>query len=147
PIPLLIGGYVDRVLKRAATNGDGWLTYFYRPEHFKTSWDKIRGYAKEAGKDPDKLLNASQLPIMFGKSREAVHDDTLDWLNKEWTFPEHSDCIRDSIMMGSLYQCVEQLLVHLAVGVRKIIVVPCKLLPVQVLLILTTTKKGMQPAG
>src|SRR5215210_8515025 len=25
-IPILIGGYVDRVLKRAATAGDGWLT-------------------------------------------------------------------------------------------------------------------------
>ena len=27
--PILIGGYVDRVLKRAAVAGDGWLTYFY----------------------------------------------------------------------------------------------------------------------
>ena len=33
--PILIGGYVDRVLKRAATVGDGWLTYFYRPESFR----------------------------------------------------------------------------------------------------------------
>ena len=30
--PILIGGYVDGVLKRAATTGDGWLTYFYRPK-------------------------------------------------------------------------------------------------------------------
>src|SRR5205814_9194240 len=27
--PILIGGYVDAVLKRAATKGDGWLTYYY----------------------------------------------------------------------------------------------------------------------
>ena len=40
-IPLLIGGYADPVLKRAALNGDGWLTYFYRPADFKKSWDKI----------------------------------------------------------------------------------------------------------
>jgi alkanesulfonate monooxygenase len=70
--PILIGGYVDRVLKRAAVDGDGWLTYFYRPDSFAKSWDKIRGFAKEAGKDPDKLLNASQLPIYVGKSRQAV---------------------------------------------------------------------------
>src|SRR3982075_2144341 len=44
--PILIGGYVDRVLKRAAVGGDGWLTYFYRPESFATSWAKIRGFAK-----------------------------------------------------------------------------------------------------
>ena len=33
--PILIGGYVDRVLKRAAVDGDGWLTYFYRPEELR----------------------------------------------------------------------------------------------------------------
>jgi alkanesulfonate monooxygenase len=53
--PILIGGYVDRVLKRAALSGDGWLTYFYRPESFATSWQKIRSFAKEGGKDPAKM--------------------------------------------------------------------------------------------
>ena len=33
--PILIGGYVDRVLKRAAIDGDGWLTYFYRRRQFR----------------------------------------------------------------------------------------------------------------
>ena len=56
--------------------GDGWLTYFYRPESFAKSWGKIRDFAKEGGKDPDKLLNASQLPIMIGKSRQAVEGPT-----------------------------------------------------------------------
>ena len=70
--PILIGGYVDRVLQRAAAMGDGWLTYFYRAESFAKSWGKIRDFAKDAGKDPDKLLNASQLPIFIGKSRQAV---------------------------------------------------------------------------
>ncbi len=31
---ILIGGYVDRVLKRAAVAGDGWLTYFYTPQSY-----------------------------------------------------------------------------------------------------------------
>ncbi|TPL23435.1 TIGR03619 family F420-dependent LLM class oxidoreductase [Mesorhizobium sp. B2-4-9] len=125
-IPILIGGYVDRVLQRAGTVGDGWLTYFYRAEDFKKSWDKIRNYAKEGGKDPEKLLNASQLPIMVGPSKEAVREDMLDWLNKEWDFPEHSDCTRESAIMGSVDDCVEQLKEHIAAGVQKIIFVPYK---------------------
>lgn len=125
-IPILIGGYVDRVLQRAATVGDGWLTYFYRAEDFKRSWDKIRNYAKEGGKDPDKVLNASQLPIMVGKSKEAVREDMMDWLNKEWDFPEHSDCSRESAIMGSVDECVEQLREHIDAGVQKIIFVPYK---------------------
>jgi alkanesulfonate monooxygenase len=125
-VPILIGGYVDRVLKRAATAGDGWLTYFYTPEGFTKSWTKIRNFAKEAGKDPDTLLNASQLPIMIGPSKDAVKADMLDWLNKEWDFPAQSDCTRDSAIMGSVDECVAQLKEHLAVGVQKIIFVPYK---------------------
>jgi alkanesulfonate monooxygenase len=125
-MPILIGGYVDRVLKRAATTGDGWLTYFYRAEDFKKSWVKLRDFAAEAGKDPDNLLNASQLPILIGPSKEAVRDDMMDWLNKEWDFPEQSDCSRESAVMGSVDECVEQLREHLDAGVQKIIFVPYK---------------------
>jgi len=125
-IPILIDGYADRVLKRAGATGDGWLTYFYRPEAFTKSWTKIVDAAKEAGRDPATLLNASQLPIMVGPSREAVQDHMMDWLNKEWDFPSHSDCSRDSAIMGTPEECVAQLKEHLAVGVQKIIFVPYK---------------------
>jgi probable F420-dependent oxidoreductase len=122
--PLLIGGYVDRVLKRAALAGDGWLTYFYRPESFATSWAKIRGFAKEAGKDPDKLLNASQLPIRIGRSRAAVEAEMMEWLGKEWDYASWSDSTKDSAILGTVDECVEQLKAHLAVGVQKLIFVP-----------------------
>ncbi len=122
--PLLIGGYVDRVLQRAAVTGDGWLTYFYRPESFAKSWAKIRGFAKDAGKDPDKLLNASQLPIRVGKSRAAVESEMMEWLGKEWDYASWSESTKDSAILGTVDECVEQLKAHLAVGTQKIIFVP-----------------------
>lgn len=125
-MPLLIGGYVDVVLKRAAVKGDGWLTYFYQADDFKRSWDKMRNFATEAGKDPDTLMNASQLPIYVGKSKEAVREDMMAWLNAEWDFPSHSDCSRDSAVMGTVDECVEQLREHVKKGVQKIIFVPYK---------------------
>jgi probable F420-dependent oxidoreductase len=125
-IPILIGGYVDRVLKRAATVGDGWLTYFYTPEAFTKSWTKIRRFAEEGGRDPSTLKNAAQLPIMVGPSRAAIEADMMDWLNKEWDFPSNSDCSRDSAIMGTVEECVEQLEAHHKVGVQKIIFVPYK---------------------
>ncbi len=131
-MPILIGGYVEKVLQRAAVAGDGWLTYFYTPEDFTKSWNKVRSYAKDAGKDPDALLNASQLPIRVGASRQAVQDEMMDWLNKEWDFPAHSDCKRDSAIIGSVDECVAQLRAHLAAGVQKIIFVPYKYQPEQV---------------
>src|SRR5262249_8617094 len=122
--PILIGGYVDRVLKRAAVSGDGWLTYFYRPESFAKSWNKIRSFAKEGGKDPDKLLNAAQLPIYIGKSRQAVESGMMEWLSKEWDFAAWSESTKESDGMGTVDDCVEQLKAHLAVGTQKIIFVP-----------------------
>lgn len=125
-MPILIGGYVDKVLHRAGTAGDGWLTYFYRPDAFKKSWDKVRAFAREGGRDPDQLLNAAQLPIMVGPSRAAIEAEMMEWLNKEWDFPSHSDCSRDSAIIGTADECVAQLREHLAVGVQKIIFVPYK---------------------
>jgi alkanesulfonate monooxygenase len=122
--PILIGGYVDRVLKRAAVAGDGWLTYFYRPESFAKSWAKVRGYAQEAGKDPDTLLNGAQLPIMIGKSRAAVEGRMMEWLAKEWDYASWSDSTKDSAIIGTIDECVAQLKEHLAVGVQKLIFVP-----------------------
>ena len=122
--PILIGGYVDRVLKRAAVAGDGWLTYFYRPESFAKSWTKICDFAKEAGKDPDHLLNGAQLPIRIGKSRAAVESEMMEWLGKEWDYAAWSESTKDSAVLGTVDECVEQLKAHLAVGVQKLIFVP-----------------------
>ena len=130
--PILIGGYVDRVLKRSAVKGDGWLTYFYTPEGFTKSWNKIVEFAEEADKDPATLLNCNQLPIMVGDSRAAVETPMNEWLNSEWDFASWSDSTIDSAIMGTVEDCVEQLQAHIDVGVQKLIFVPYKYEPDQV---------------
>jgi probable F420-dependent oxidoreductase len=122
--PILIGGYVDRVLKRAALTGDGWLTYFYTAESFAKSWAKVRDFAKAGGKDPDMLLNGSQLPIRIGKSRAAIASEMMEWLTKEWDYAAWSESTKDSAILGTVDECVEQLKAHLAAGVQKLIFVP-----------------------
>jgi probable F420-dependent oxidoreductase len=122
--PILIGGYVDRVLRRAAERADGWLTYFYRPESFAKSWGKIRDFASAAGKDPDSLLNAAQLPIRVGSSRAEVEREMMEWLQTEWDYASWSESTKDSAILGTVDDCVEQLQAHLDVGVQKIVFVP-----------------------
>lgn len=99
--PLLIGGYVDKVLKRAAEKGDGWLTYFYKPESFAISWEKLRNFAAEAGKNPDELMNGAQLPIMVGKSRKDVEGPMMEWLNRDFDIAQGSLSTMDSAIMGT----------------------------------------------
>ena len=120
---ILIGGYVERVLKRAAFNG-GWLTYFYTPEGFAKSWAKVRGFAEEAGRDPDALLNANQLPIYIGPSREAVEAPMMEWLGQEWDYAAWSDSTKEAAIIGTVDECIAQLRAQLAVGVQKLIFIP-----------------------
>ena len=122
---ILIGGYVDRVLKRAAVAGDGWLTYFYTPQSFRANSAKVRNFAEEAGKDPDTLSNCNQLPIMVGK-RSQTEAPMNEWLNTEWDFSSWSESTPDSAVIGSPEECVEQLQAHIDTGVDRIIFVPYK---------------------
>ncbi len=129
--PMLIGGYVDRVLKRAALNG-GWLTYFYTPEGFAQSWAKVCAFAEAAGKDPAALLNANQLPIVVGASRAAVEAEMMEWLGQEWDYAAWSQSTKDAAIIGTVDDCVAQLRAQRAVGVQKLIFIPYRYRPDQV---------------
>ena len=124
--PILIGGYVDRVLKRAGEKGGGWLTYFYTPESFTKSWEKVLRFAEEAGRDPSSLESTNQLPIMVGSSRSDVEGPMNEWLNTEWDYADWSDSTANSAIMGTADECVEQLQAHIATGVNRLIFVPYK---------------------
>ena len=106
--PILIGGYVDAVLKRAATKGDGWLTYYYTAESFARVWAKVRGFAEEAGRDPDELISTNQLPICIGP-RAKIEAPMKHWLQTEWDYASWSESTMDSAIMGTVEECVEQL--------------------------------------
>jgi probable F420-dependent oxidoreductase len=121
---VLIGGYVDRVLKRAATLGDGWLTYFYTADSFTESWRKICNYAEEAGRDPAELRNVSQLPICIGESKEEAQDRTGPWLASYFDTPDWSDATPESAITGTPEQCAEQLQAHIDAGVQEICLIP-----------------------
>ena len=129
--PILIGGYVDRVLKRAALNG-GWLTYFYTPQSSSQSWAKVCGFAREAGRDPASLLNANQLPIYVGPSRAAIEPAMMEWLGQEWDYAAWSQSTKDAAIIGTVEECVAQLRAQLAAGVQKLILIPYRYQPDQV---------------
>src|SRR5258708_38946174 len=101
PPVMLIGGYVDRVLRRAALNG-GWLTYFYTPEGFVKSWAKVRGFAEQAGNDPASLLNANQLPIYVGASRVCVEGPMMGWLRREVGYSGWMDSTKDAASLRAV---------------------------------------------
>jgi alkanesulfonate monooxygenase len=130
--PILIGGYVDAVLRRVATMGDGWLTYFYTPESYRRSWEKIVGFAREAGRDPAALTGTNQLAIYVGRSRAETEAPLRRWLQTEWDVAAWSESTIEHAIRGSVDECVEQLRAHVATGVDRIILIPYRYEPEQV---------------
>jgi probable F420-dependent oxidoreductase len=130
--PILIGGYVDAVLRRVATKGDGWLTYFYTPESYRRSWDKIVSFAREAGRDPATLTGTNQLAILIGKSRAETEAPMRHWLQTEWDVAAWSESTIEHAVRGSVDECVEQLQAHAATGVDRLVLIPYRYQPEQV---------------
>jgi probable F420-dependent oxidoreductase len=122
---LLIGGYVDRVLRRVATMGDGWLTYFYTAASFRTAWARVREHAAAAGRDPDTLTSVAQLPICVSSSFEDADRRVRAFVAEYFDAAEWSLSTPDSAVRGTPAQCAEQLAEHVAAGVRHLVLVPC----------------------
>ena len=55
PIPIWFGGSDDRALRRLARLGDGWFPLLPPDERCRALTETIRGYAREAGRDPNAI--------------------------------------------------------------------------------------------
>jgi alkanesulfonate monooxygenase len=121
---VLVGGYVDPVLRRAGTLGDGWLAYFYSADSFRRSWGKVRSFAEEAGRDPDSLHNLSQLVICVDDSFEAADRRARVFMDAYFDTPAWSEATQDHALRGTPEQCAEQLALHLEAGVRHVALIP-----------------------
>lgn len=66
--PIWTGGSAEVALKRAGTWADGFICGSSAIPDFPTTWDKVSGYARAAGRDPGKITKA-------GLTFMAVNDD------------------------------------------------------------------------
>jgi probable F420-dependent oxidoreductase len=122
---VLMGGYVDRVLRRVARRSDGWLTYFYTPEAFASAWKKIQRFADEADRDPATLRNVAQLPICVDDRGFEVADKKVRaFIDAYFDVAPWSESSPDSAIRGTVEQCAEQLQAHFDAGVQEVVFVP-----------------------
>ena len=121
---VLIGGYVDRVLKRVATKNDGWITYFYTADAFAQNWAKVRNFAEENGRDPVELRNVAQLPLCIDGSFEEATRKSNEYVANYFDVPEWSDASVDNAIRGTPEQCAGQIAEHIAAGVQHIVFCP-----------------------
>ena len=133
--PVLIGGYVDAVLRRVARMGDGWLTYFYTPEGFASAWERVLAFAREYGRDPSTLSATNQLAIYVGPPKSEADPPMREWLSTEWDVSKWSDSTVEHAICGTPEECVAQLRPHIDAGIHRLVLIPYRYQPEQVELI------------
>jgi probable F420-dependent oxidoreductase len=55
PIPVWMGGHADVLLRRTARIGDGWFPLMPPDDTARAAIERLREYAREAGRDPDSV--------------------------------------------------------------------------------------------
>ena len=78
PIPIWIGGRADPVLRRTARLADGYFPLGGPTEERRASLDKMRAYAREAGRDPSEIGIESWVSV-GGRSPEDWAQDAALW--------------------------------------------------------------------
>ena len=70
PIPVWFGGMDERVLRRTARIGDGWLPQFQPGEEARAMLARLQDYAREAGRDPNDIGIEGRIGIAGGSPEE-----------------------------------------------------------------------------
>ncbi len=78
PIPIWFGGNAEPVLRRVGRLGDGWFPLAAAGDKVRAMIEKVRDYAKEAGRDPASIGIEGRVAVAGGnpeKWRAAI----LEW--------------------------------------------------------------------
>jgi alkanesulfonate monooxygenase SsuD/methylene tetrahydromethanopterin reductase-like flavin-dependent oxidoreductase (luciferase family) len=99
---------------------DGWQTHSLRPEVFAEYWERIRGYAREEGRDPDRLGNCLYHNINVNEDREAALAETKRFLEAYYGIEYSRPRIEAWTALGSPEECAESLRRFRGTGVERI---------------------------
>ena len=80
PIPIWIGGGAERVLRRTAELADGWFPPgdANPPAALRGLFERLRGYLREAGRDPASLDIEGRMRLSIGGAQEWA-DRADEW--------------------------------------------------------------------
>ena len=78
-IPLWVGGEGARARRRAARYGDAWFPYYVRvtPGELAARFDEVRRWAREAGRDPERIRLACCRPVELTPAPVPQEEDRL----------------------------------------------------------------------
>jgi probable F420-dependent oxidoreductase len=81
PIPIWFGGSDDRALRRLARLGDGWFPLLAPDEKCREVIERLRGYAREAGREPNTLGIEGRIPLGHASGNKDTQQKWLEQIS------------------------------------------------------------------
>ena len=120
PDPKRLPG-AERALRRVARLGDGWMTTLNTPESFRRQLERIRGYAREIGRELGPGFEAClYYNINVNDDREAAMEESRRYLTAYYGMPYSRELLERWVAFGSVADCVAKLRAFVAAGATTI---------------------------
>jgi probable F420-dependent oxidoreductase len=105
-VPIYMGAFGDAMLRRIARHGDGWIGGSQAIAEFTAKVPKFRGYAEDAGRNPDTLVVAKLQNVSIAATREdAKTQGEAHW--RAYYNPSYD--LDTATIYGTSQECSEQL--------------------------------------
>lgn len=114
-----VAGRRDAAMRRAARYGDGWLPYFYSPERYRDSVDKIERFAGEVGRDLSGFQWALFPYVAIYPTVEEAAKVAAEALGGQYLYQgDFIDIVRRYCILGPVDRCVDRLREYVDAGAR-----------------------------
>ena len=117
--PIWVAGRRDPAMLRAARYGDGWLPYFYSPQRYRDSVEKVTQAANRLGRDLTGFQWAFYPYISIYDSVDEAATVAARALGGQYLYQgDFIDIVREYCILGPVEQCVRRLQEYVEAGAR-----------------------------
>ncbi|MDP6455065.1 MAG: LLM class flavin-dependent oxidoreductase [SAR202 cluster bacterium] len=118
--PIWVAGRRDAAMQRAADLGDGWYPYFYSPERYRDSVEKIKGFAEESGRDLTRFQWAVMPYISIYPTVEEAEKVAVRTASGQYS-GDFARIVRSYWALGPVEACINRLMEYIDAGARHMI--------------------------
>ena len=116
----LASNNVEPGLRRVGRMGDGWLNNITTPEVYRECWEKIRGYAVDAGRSADAIEPGLYFTLAAG-GQEAISEGRK-FLSQYYNRPSEAVAQAMLCVMGSWDEVIDRIAAYREAGARTVVI-------------------------
>ncbi len=120
--PVWVAGRRDAAMRRAVRFGEGWFPYFYSPERYRDSVDKIRAMAEEESRDLSDFQWAYFPYISIYDTEQEAAEVAAEALGGRYVYGgDFLNIVRNYCLLGTPEMCCRRLEEYIEAGARHIV--------------------------